>query len=89
MFAAFRTPHISLRKIGDLSYGTYIYAFPVQQGIIATTHTASPLTVFALATPITLSLAFASWRRIERPALLRKPRRRETATAAITSADAG
>ena len=66
MFVAFRTPHISFRRIGDLSYGTYIYAFPVQQAIIATTHTASPLTVLVLATPITLTLAFASWRRIER-----------------------
>ena len=54
-FVAFRTPHISFRKIGDLSYGTYIYAFPVQQAIIATTHTASRLTVLVLATPITLT----------------------------------
>jgi peptidoglycan/LPS O-acetylase OafA/YrhL len=28
IFAALKTPVVSLEKIGDLSYGTYLFAFP-------------------------------------------------------------
>jgi peptidoglycan/LPS O-acetylase OafA/YrhL len=74
---AFRTP-ASLRRLtapGDVSYGVYVYAFPVQQSVAALWDDATPLGMFAIAFPITYALALASWRLIERPALRRKRRR--------------
>ncbi|HET7925711.1 MAG TPA: acyltransferase [Rhodanobacteraceae bacterium] len=52
----------------DLSYGTYLWAFPVQQ-LLVTSGIGDPLALFALATPIALMLAFLSWFYIEKPAL--------------------
>lgn len=60
----------------DLSYGIYLYAFPVQQCIVHVWGAdIGPLWLAALATPPTVFLAAASWRVIERPALnlKRKP----------------
>ncbi len=55
---------------GDLSYGMYLYAFPVQQLLIerlgAGLH---PLALFPLATAFTAVLAASSWRFVERPFL--------------------
>jgi peptidoglycan/LPS O-acetylase OafA/YrhL len=74
---AFRTP-AGLRRLtapGDVSYGVYIYAFPVQQSLWALWHPLRPGVMFAIAAPVTYALAFASWRVIERPALRLKRRR--------------
>jgi peptidoglycan/LPS O-acetylase OafA/YrhL len=63
------------QELGDYSYGTYIFAFPIQQSVVATMGAASitPFKLFVLAAPITLTLALLSWRFVERPALgLRK-----------------
>jgi peptidoglycan/LPS O-acetylase OafA/YrhL len=58
------------RVFGDLSYGTYIWAFPIQQSIVAIAGPQiGPLMLQAVATPIVLTIAFVSWRVIERPAL--------------------
>lgn len=55
---------------GDVSYGMYIYAFPVEQTVVwAFDGNISPVGVVALALPVTYLLALASWRFIERPAL--------------------
>ncbi|HET7925601.1 MAG TPA: hypothetical protein VFL30_11925, partial [Rhodanobacteraceae bacterium] len=59
----------------DLSYGTYLWAFPVQQTIVAFGRAASPLALFAIATPIALAIAAVSWLGIERPALRLKESR--------------
>ena len=82
---AFRTP-AWLRRLtapGDVSYGIYVYAFPVQQSVAAIWHGVDPLVMFAIAYPVTYGLAFLSWRIIERPALAHKrvvaPRRPEPA----------
>lgn len=57
-------------EIGDLSYGTYLFAFPVQQAIVAACHgVLKPSELLALALPVTLVLAVASWNLVERPAL--------------------
>jgi peptidoglycan/LPS O-acetylase OafA/YrhL len=53
----------------DLSYGTYLWAFPVQQTVVAIGHVTAPLALFANATPIVLAIAVVSWLCIERPAL--------------------
>lgn len=61
---------------GDLSYGVYIYAFPVQQALVPfSLETPIPwLTNFLIATPITFALAWLSWHFVERPALGLKAR---------------
>jgi len=59
-------------RVGDYSYGVYIYAFPVQQALIASFPDMGAMGVFLSATAITLPLAIASWHYIEKPALARK-----------------
>jgi peptidoglycan/LPS O-acetylase OafA/YrhL len=54
---------------GDYSYGIYVYAFPVQQTLIALLAPMSSWLLFALATPLTTALAVASWHAVEKPAL--------------------
>jgi len=71
---AFRTPAWlrRLTALGDVSYGIYVYAFPVQQSVAAIWPGIHPLVMFAIAFPVTYGLAFLSWRLIERPALALK-----------------
>jgi peptidoglycan/LPS O-acetylase OafA/YrhL len=55
---------------GDLSYGLYIYAFPVQQTLIYLNGGRMFwLANFALALPCAAALAFASWHLVEKRAL--------------------
>ncbi|MCC6868428.1 MAG: acyltransferase [Burkholderiales bacterium] len=54
---------------GDYSYGLYVYSFPIQQTLVERLPSLSPLAMFALALPISLAVAAASWHGIERPAL--------------------
>jgi peptidoglycan/LPS O-acetylase OafA/YrhL len=60
------TPH-------DYSYGIYIYAFPVQQSVVSIWPNMALLPYLAMVSGITLVLAAASWRFIEKPALAFKP----------------
>lgn len=64
-----------LTRIGDASYGVYIWAWPVQQTTIELLggHP-SPWLVIAITTPVVWTLAQASWHLVEAPALRRKPR---------------
>lgn len=62
------------RRFGDYSYGTYVYAFPVQQTISLLLAPTNGWLVFMLATPVTLALAVVSWHFVERPALNLKQR---------------
>ena len=57
------------RRIGDYSYGIYVYAYPTQQAIASVLGPMPPLLLFGLAYPAIFALAFASWHAIERPAL--------------------
>lgn len=57
------------KRVGDLSYGTYIYAFPIQQMIIASIPGITPRTLMILTIAIVLPVAFASWKLIEVPSL--------------------
>jgi peptidoglycan/LPS O-acetylase OafA/YrhL len=60
---------------GDLSYGVYLYAFPMQQSVIYALGPqlgVASLTLASLAP--TLVLAFCSWHLVERPALTWKAR---------------
>jgi len=75
------TPGVRLRhfgRFGDFSYGTYLYAFPVEQLVAKWFgHPVAPSLLFACATPITLALAMASWYGVERHFLA--PKRRKEA----------
>lgn len=65
-----------LRPIGgiDLSYGLYLYGFPVGQAIVASGHPpGSGLALAALTILGTLPLAAASWFAVERPFLRTHP----------------
>jgi peptidoglycan/LPS O-acetylase OafA/YrhL len=57
-------------RFGDLSYGVYIYAFPVQQTVISLGASRWPVwQALAVCASATFVLAFASWHLVERPAL--------------------
>jgi peptidoglycan/LPS O-acetylase OafA/YrhL len=56
-------------RVGDYSYGVYIYAFPVQQSIAALIPHVSVLSMFLMSATITLMLAVLSWHLLERHAL--------------------
>jgi peptidoglycan/LPS O-acetylase OafA/YrhL len=72
-----RLPVIPVARFGDLSYGIYIYGWPVEQGVVwlLGAH-AAWWQVFLLAMPAAAALAFLSWHLVERPALRLKPRAR-------------
>jgi peptidoglycan/LPS O-acetylase OafA/YrhL len=72
MYLAFweRLPLHRVMRFGDLSYGTYLYAFPIQQLVLQ--HFGlrdAPVRLFATATPLVLAAAALSWFFVERPAL--------------------
>jgi peptidoglycan/LPS O-acetylase OafA/YrhL len=63
---------LRFNAFSDVSYGLYIYAFPVQQ---TTTWLLGPMTPtqnVAIALPVTLALAALSWRLVEKPGLDRR-----------------
>jgi peptidoglycan/LPS O-acetylase OafA/YrhL len=67
LWAGFAIP---LRWERDVSYGTYIYAFPITRGLAALGASSLGFVPFtALALAATLSIAAVSWVLIERPAL--------------------
>ncbi|HEX7291274.1 MAG TPA: acyltransferase [Conexibacter sp.] len=85
---AYRTSHLVRlpRRMGDYSYGLYIFAFPIQQAVILWLTPSSGLVTVAVAGSITLALAVASWHFIEAPSLtlkqrIRQPLEREGAAA--------
>jgi peptidoglycan/LPS O-acetylase OafA/YrhL len=59
-----------LRLENDVSYGTYIYAFPVQQVLACAGLSVLGVPLFAaVATALTLGLATLSWYGVEKPAM--------------------
>lgn len=74
--AAYVTPKwlAALCAAGDVSYGVYIYAFPVQQAVVQVVGSTSPLTNVLVAGPVAWLIALASWRLVEQPALRFKPK---------------
>jgi peptidoglycan/LPS O-acetylase OafA/YrhL len=62
-------------RYGDLSYGLYIYGWPIEQAIVRLNGGAmSWWALFAIAFPVTAIFAFLSWHLVEKRALRFKPR---------------
>lgn len=60
--------------ISDFSYGIYIYAFPIQQTVVAVAPGISALSLFMWSGLVTLAFAMLSWFSVEKPAQNLKPR---------------
>lgn len=70
-------PNGNIRKfnrVGDYSYGVYIYAFPVSQSIVALIPGISVGALILLSSILAIFLAFLSWHSVEKHALKLKPR---------------
>lgn len=77
-----RLPVFPAARFGDLSYGLYIYGWPVEQTLVRLGGGAMAWEkLFALAFPITAIIAFLSWHLVESCALRLKPARRMAASA--------
>lgn len=64
-------------RYGDFSYGTYLYAFPIQQILVATLKGRIPFALFVpLAMALSLLAGVASWHLVERWFLPRVRRKR-------------
>ena len=64
------------RAVGDLSYGVYLFSYPLLNVIIALGHRQfGPTRVMVYALPVTLLAAAISWHLVERPCLRLKVRR--------------
>ena len=61
-------------RLGDYSYGIYVYAFPLQGLMVWLAGPMAPGTNIALALPATLACAILSWHLVEAPALARRHR---------------
>ncbi len=73
---------IYISQLPDISYGVYLYGWPVEILWIWYAHS-SPMVVFAGSTAICLVLGWLSWHFVERPVL--KLKRRPTAALAAAS----
>ncbi|QWZ07219.1 acyltransferase [Nocardioides panacis] len=56
-------------RYGDMSYGLYLWAFPVQQVLVGELGVRRMLVDIPLVTAVTLVLAFLSWHAVEHPSL--------------------
>lgn len=61
-------------RLGDYSYGIYVYSFPIQQMAAALGWADTPLAMTALCAPPILALAALSWHWVEKPALALRSR---------------
>ena len=59
----------SLERLGDYSFGIYIYAYPIQQALRQLFPQIEPLELFAAAMVCVLPVAIMSWHLVENPAL--------------------
>lgn len=60
---------LAFNRLGDYSYGVYIYAYPMQQLMVHLFPGHGPLANIAMAAPPTLLCAVLSWRLVEKRAL--------------------
>ena len=60
---------LAYNRVGDFSYGVYIFAYPIQQTLVAVWPGMSAWTNILAAVPLTLLFAIASWFMVEKPSL--------------------
>lgn len=74
-----RLVHLPGLNFGDLSYGTYLYGFPIQQSVmmwISPIWPLDPYRLAAISAGLSLVAGAISWHAIEKPFLALKPGRR-------------
>ncbi len=57
------------RKIGDCSYGIYLFGWPAEQMVRRLTHTADPWRLFFMTLPLVVMLGWISFHAVEKPAM--------------------
>lgn len=63
-------PQLKLyNRLGDYSYGTYIYGWPVAQIIVLVSPAIGAYWLIALSTPASWALGVLSWKTVEQPAM--------------------
>jgi peptidoglycan/LPS O-acetylase OafA/YrhL len=83
-------PIIPAARFGDLSYGLYIYGWPVEQTLLhARDGGLAWWQLFPLALLITAAIAFVSWHLLEKRALRLKPRNAESSGSTADAPFAG
>ncbi len=68
-FGHLRLNLYALRRLPDVSYGVYLYGWPLQKLVIASKLIQSPALVFVVCWGLALLAGFASWHLVEAPAL--------------------
>ena len=72
-YTAYATPFFKKQDMfGGISYGVYIYAWPIQQTIAYTFPEFDPFDNVIVSTLLVIPIAFLSWRYIEKPMLNKK-----------------
>ncbi len=74
-----------IARLGDWSYGVYIYAFPIAQSVLYFVPDISFLMYVAVTIMLTLACGAASWHLIEKRSLGHKPKRPRPATVPATA----
>jgi peptidoglycan/LPS O-acetylase OafA/YrhL len=64
----------SFNRLGDYSYGVYIYGAPVQFSVLHLAPSAGVLAHVAMVVPIVIAVAAVSWHVVEKPSLRAVPR---------------
>lgn len=67
-------PLLGFNRVGDASYGLYIYSFPIQQSVVQLHPGLSPTELTLRTAMVVLPLSFASWHLLESRILDTKPR---------------
>jgi peptidoglycan/LPS O-acetylase OafA/YrhL len=65
-------PLLAYNRLGDYSYGMYIYAFPVEQTFAALYNERGPVVMIIFALPLTLLFAAISWHCVEKRAIAQR-----------------
>jgi peptidoglycan/LPS O-acetylase OafA/YrhL len=76
-----------LRYSSDISYGVYLYGWPIQKIIIWQLPSLHPLAVFVLSVLFSYGAGYASWTLVEKPFLRLKRSRIRTSPAPIQASD--
>lgn len=60
---------LNYNRLGDYSYGVYVYGWPVQQTVVQVAGPMGPLENVLLSAPVVVALAWLSWTFVEKPSL--------------------